>query len=72
VAEQRVREPARVVRGRERVWCHPERGAPDVDDGDDCFRAFASFEDALAFSRSAEGAEEPLALVLQREYINET
>ena len=54
-----------------RVWCHPERGAPDMDEGNDWFRAFASYEDALAFSRSEEGAEEPLALVLQREYIDE-
>lgn len=54
-----------------RVWLHPERGAPDEFDGDDYFQCFASYEEALAFSNQAEGAEEPLALVLQREYLSE-
>jgi putative acetyltransferase len=54
-----------------RVWCHPERGAPDEDDGDDYFYAFASYEEAAAFSRDTTGAESPLALVLQREHIDE-
>ena len=54
-----------------RVWCHPERGAPDEADGSDYFYAFGTFEDAEAFSRANDGAEEPLALVLQREYIDE-
>ena len=54
-----------------RVWCHPERGAPDVDDGNDYFQAFATYEDALEFSEATTGAEEPLALVLQEEYIEE-
>lgn len=54
-----------------RVWCHPERGAPDVAEGCDYYLAFGSFEQALAFSHATAGAEEPLALVLQREYIDE-
>jgi putative acetyltransferase len=54
-----------------RVWCHPERGAPDEDDGDDYFHAFASYEEAAAFSQDTTGAESPLALVLQREHIDE-
>jgi hypothetical protein len=54
-----------------RVWCHPERGAPDQEDGSDHFYSFASYEDALAFSRATTGAEEPLALILQEEYISE-
>lgn len=54
-----------------RVWCHPERGAPDEADGSDYFLAFASFEEAAAFSEECEGAEDPLALVLQREWIDE-
>lgn len=54
-----------------RVWCHPENGAPDEDDGSDYFYPFATYEDALAFSERTPGAEEPLALVLQREYISE-
>jgi putative acetyltransferase len=54
-----------------RVWCHPERGAPDSEDGSDYFHSFATYEDALEFSQSTPGTEEPMALVLQREHINE-
>lgn len=54
-----------------RVWCHPERGAPDEFDGEDYYHAFASFRDALAFSESTNGAEEPLVLVMQNEWVNE-
>jgi hypothetical protein len=54
-----------------RVWCHPERGAPDTEDGNDYYYAFASYPDALRFSRKFPGAEKPLALVLQKEYIAE-
>lgn len=54
-----------------RVWCHPEDGAPDLAEGDDYFRPFGTCEEALAFSRATKGAEEPLALVLQEEYIDE-
>ena len=54
-----------------RVWCHPDRGAPDEEDGSDYYRPFSTYEEALAFSRQTEGTEEPLALVLQREYISE-
>jgi hypothetical protein len=54
-----------------RVWLHPERGAPDLHDGNDYFEAFARYEDAEAFAARSVGAEEPLALVLQEEYIDE-
>lgn len=54
-----------------RVWCHPELGAPDVADGSDYYYAFATYEEAEKFAEAAPGAEEPLALVLQREHINE-
>ena len=54
-----------------RVWCHPEPGAPDEADGSDYFYAFATYEEAEEFARSNPGTEEPLALVLQREYIDE-
>jgi len=54
-----------------RVWCHPEHGAPDEADGNDYFLAFATYSDALAFSQPTEGAEEPIALILQEEYIDE-
>ncbi len=54
-----------------RVWCCPERGAPDKEDGNDYYYTFVSYPDALRFSKKTPGAEEPLALVLQKEYINE-
>ena len=54
-----------------RVWCHPERGAPDKAEGSDYYYAFVSFPEALRFSKEYPGAEEPLALVLQKEYIDE-
>jgi hypothetical protein len=54
-----------------RVWCHPERGAEDHADGSDYYYAFETCEEAQEFSEVTQGAEEPLALVLQREYIDE-
>lgn len=54
-----------------RVWCHPERGAPDLEDGSDYYYAFATYAEALAFSEETTGAEPPLALVQQLEYIAE-
>jgi hypothetical protein len=54
-----------------RVWCHPERGASDLEDGDDYYHPFATYAEALAFSQRTEGAEAPLALIRQREYITE-
>ena len=54
-----------------RVWCHPHNGAPDLEDGSDYYYAFESYEEALDYSKSNEGCEEPLALVLQEEHINE-
>jgi hypothetical protein len=54
-----------------RVWCHPERGAPDKADGSDYYYAFASYPDALRFSKDSPGAETPLALILQKEYVAE-
>lgn len=48
-----------------RVWCHP------TDGSDDYFRAFRTYEDALEYAKSAPQSEEPLALVLQREHIDE-
>src|SRR4051812_38959163 len=54
-----------------RVWLHPPLGAPDVDDGNDYYHVFASYEEAAEFAAGATGADEPLALVLQEEYIDE-
>jgi hypothetical protein len=47
-----------------RVWVHPSSG-------DDYYQAFPTYEQALDFSETAQGAEEPLVLVLQREWIDE-
>ncbi|MDH3668697.1 MAG: hypothetical protein OEN23_17365 [Paracoccaceae bacterium] len=54
-----------------RVWCHPERGAADLENGSDYYFAFGNYAEALGFSRATVGAEEPLALILQKEYIEE-
>src|SRR5688500_11131866 len=35
-----------------RVWCHPERGAPDLSDGSDYYHPFATYKEALKFSKS--------------------
>jgi hypothetical protein len=53
------------------VWCYPREGAPDVDEGNDYYYAFASYEEAAAFAEGLAGAQEPVALVLQEEYIAE-
>jgi hypothetical protein len=54
-----------------RVWCSPARGADDLHEGNDYFHAFATYPKALAFSKRTRGADEPLALIRQREYIDE-
>ena len=54
-----------------RVWCHPERGAQDLEEGSDYFYSFITYQEATAFSERADGAEEPVALILQEEYIDE-
>lgn len=54
-----------------RVWCHPDRGAADLEDGDDYYFAFATYSAAFAFFDRTEGAQEPLALIRQLEYIDE-
>ena len=48
-----------------RVWCHPHDG------GSDYFGAFSTYDEALAFAQATEGADDPIALVLQEEYIDE-
>ncbi|GAA0932694.1 hypothetical protein [Virgisporangium aurantiacum] len=55
-----------------RVWFSPARGADDLAGGGDYYFAFVTFADAQAASRERPGADQPLALVLQREYIEET
>jgi putative acetyltransferase len=54
-----------------RVWCHPERGAADLHDGIDYYSAFANYVEALDCSTTTKGAEAPLALIRQTEYITE-
>lgn len=54
-----------------RVWCHPERGAADEFDGEDYYYAFETYGEALAFSEQTAGAEAPLVLIRQWEWINE-
>jgi len=54
-----------------RVWCHPQPGTPEFEDGGDFYYVFENYEEALNFSNSTQGAEEPLALVLQEEYIDD-
>jgi hypothetical protein len=54
-----------------RVWCHPHDGAPDEADGSDYYHAFASYAEAAAFAAKMPGAEEPLALIRQDEYLDE-
>ena len=54
-----------------RVWCYPREGAEDANDGADYFYAFDNFEQAASFAKTTAGAQEPLALVLQKEYIDE-
>lgn len=43
----------------------------DLEEGSDYFYSFGSFADALAFAEKTEGAEKPLALIVQEEYIDE-
>jgi putative acetyltransferase len=54
-----------------RVWCHPERGAPDLAEGNDYYYPFATYQEALEFSETHDGTEKPLALILQEEFIDE-
>jgi len=54
-----------------RVWFHPENGAPDIEEGNDYYYTFETYEEGLVCSQESLGAEEPLALILQEEYIDE-
>lgn len=54
-----------------RVWFNPKKGAKPLNGSSDYFVAFAQYESADAVSRSTSGAEEPIVLVRQLEWINE-
>ena len=47
------------------------KGAEDLEDGSDYYYAFASYAEAIEFSMQTTGSDVPLALILQREYIDE-
>lgn len=54
-----------------RVWLNPANGAETLNGKSDYFVAFAQYEAADAFSKKTPGAEAPLVLVRQLEWINE-
>ena len=54
-----------------RVWCHPHAGAADLAEGNDYYYAFTGYEEACQYFAEHDGTEEPLALVLQQEYVAE-
>jgi hypothetical protein len=54
-----------------RVWLSPKAGAAQVSGGNDYYVAFAQFERAASFAKATKGADEPLVLVRQLEWINE-
>lgn len=54
-----------------RVWCHSVGEALEPEEDGDYYCAFEIYEEALEFSKEKDGAEQPLALVLQEEYIDE-
>jgi hypothetical protein len=54
-----------------RVWLHPEKGAEHLNGTHDYFVAFAQYEPAEAFSTKTPGAEPPLVLVRQLEWLDE-
>jgi putative acetyltransferase len=54
-----------------RVWLHPERGAKPLNGSNDYYVAFAQYEHAEEFSKKTSGAETPLVLVRQFEWIDE-
>ena len=60
-----------------RVWCYPEQDANEVDaDGsfliaNEYYRAFMTFEQALAFANDTPDSRTPVALVRQLEWIDQ-
>ena len=54
-----------------RIWCYPSDGAEDLANGHDYFYAFETFEEAKAFQKKTKGAQNPLALIRQYEWIDE-
>ena len=54
-----------------RVWLNPENGAARLNGGSDYFVAFAQYEPAEKFAKGTPGAEQPVVLVRQLEWISE-
>jgi hypothetical protein len=53
------------------VWLNPKKGAKPLNGNSDYFVAFAQYEPAAAFSKATPGAEDPIVLVRQLEWISE-
>jgi putative acetyltransferase len=54
-----------------RVWLNPKKGAKPLNGNSDYYMAFAQYESAAAFSKATPGAESPIVLVRQLEWISE-
>ena len=54
-----------------RVWLNPANGAEPLNGRSDYFVAFTQYEAADVFSKKTPGAEDPLVLVRQLEWISE-
>lgn len=54
-----------------RVWVHPDKGGAPINGDKDYYFAFAQYEPAEAFSLKTTGAEPPLVLIRQLEWIDE-
>ena len=59
-----------------RVWCYPDANALDADGyplnvTNEYYRAFATFEQALAFASETPDSRAPVALVRQLEWIDQ-
>lgn len=56
-----------------RVWCYADKSVKAIDDSNatDSYRAFATYQQALAFADNTQNAESPVALVRQLEWIDQ-
>jgi len=54
-----------------RVWVHPDKGGKPLNGDRDYFIAFAQYEPAEEYSKMIPGAEPPLVLIRQLEWIDE-
>ncbi len=59
-----------------RVWCYPDTDATNTDDSfldiaNEYYRAFATYEQALAFANDTPHSRAPVALIRQLEWIDQ-